>query len=75
MQSFINITNFSVDNLSTNANINFGPTYQNSHTANFTIIGSNINIGDNGTIVSKIINKGNQTMLPKEENSGQTSTE
>ncbi|MCM3729624.1 spore germination protein [Neobacillus cucumis] len=71
MKFFINITNFIVDNLSNNANINYGPTYQNSHTANSTIIGSNINIGDNGTIVSKIINKGNQTLLPKESDSEQ----
>ena len=71
MKFFINITNFIVDNLSNNANINYGPTYQNSHTANSTIIGSNINIGDNATIVSKIINKGNQTTLPKESDSEQ----
>jgi hypothetical protein len=71
MESYIHITHFTVDNLSTNANINFGPTYQNSHTANFTVIGSNINIGDNGTIVSKIINKRIQTTMPEDRNSPQ----
>ncbi|WP_142384076.1 spore germination protein [Neobacillus cucumis] len=55
---FIHITNFSVDSLSNNANINIGPTLQNSHTANSIIVGSNINIGDHGKILSKIINKG-----------------
>ncbi|MEH7096855.1 spore germination protein [Neobacillus vireti] len=71
MGFFINITNFIVDSLSNNANINYGPTYQNSHTANSTIIGSAINIGDNGTIISRSINKGNRTTLPKERNSEQ----
>ncbi|MFC0023585.1 hypothetical protein ACFOYZ_14960 [Neobacillus cucumis] len=69
MSSFINVTNFSVDNVSNNANINFGPSLQNSHTANSINIGTNINIGDNGTIISKIINKGIQAKMPQDSSS------
>ncbi|NRD78961.1 spore germination protein [Bacillus sp. BRMEA1] len=42
----INIFQFKVHSLTNNANINFGPTYQNSHTANSSIIGGNFNFGD-----------------------------
>jgi hypothetical protein len=48
----IQVTNFKVKSLSNNANINYGPTYQNSHTTNSTIIGSNFNFGDNCIISS-----------------------
>ncbi|MED4224906.1 hypothetical protein [Neobacillus cucumis] len=67
--SIINVINFSVDNVSDNANINFGPSLQNSHTANSINIGTNINIGDNGTIISKIINKGIQAKMPQDSSS------
>ncbi|MEH7332046.1 spore germination protein [Neobacillus drentensis] len=46
MAGSINIGQFKVRTLINNANINFGATYQNSHTANSTIIGGNFNFGD-----------------------------
>ena len=52
-----------------NANINYGPSLQNSHTANSINIGNNIYIGDNGLIISKTINKGHHNQLFK-TNSG-----
>ena len=55
MNCSIKIGNFMVNSLSNNANINFGPTYQNSHTANSTIIGSNFNYGDHCTNSSKTV--------------------
>jgi hypothetical protein len=56
----IQVTNFNVKSLSNNANINYGPTYQNSHTANSTIIGGNYTFGDHSPISSnqKNINQG-----------------
>jgi hypothetical protein len=55
MKCSINIGHFEVNSLSNNANIDFQSTYQNSHTANSTIIGSNFNFGDNSSISSKTI--------------------
>ncbi|RLQ96179.1 spore germination protein [Falsibacillus albus] len=52
----INVGSIIVDNISNNANINFGPTYQNSHTANSIIIGSCISIGDCVWNRNKILN-------------------
>ncbi|MBO0961740.1 spore germination protein [Neobacillus sp. MM2021_6] len=46
MACSINIYQFTVQALSTNANINFGATYHNSHNANSSIIGGNVNFGD-----------------------------
>ncbi|MEH7353741.1 spore germination protein [Neobacillus drentensis] len=54
----ININNFKVNSVSKNANINFGGTVQNSHTANSSIIGGNFNFGDGCIISSKSINLG-----------------
>jgi hypothetical protein len=58
MKFTINITHFMVNSLANNANINIGPTYQNSHTANSKTIGTNLNFGDNGSKLSKIFNNG-----------------
>ena len=69
MKSSINIINFMMGSLFNNANINFGPTYQNSHTANSINIGNNIYIGDNGLIVSKTTNKGHHNQLFKDNGS------
>ncbi|MFB6467041.1 spore germination protein [Cytobacillus sp. Hz8] len=46
MGNSINISQFKVRSLTNNANINFGVTYQNSHTSNNVIIGGNFNFGD-----------------------------
>jgi hypothetical protein len=46
MECSINIGHFKVNAISNNANINFESTYQNSHTANSTIIGGCFNFGD-----------------------------
>jgi hypothetical protein len=56
----IQVTNFNVKSLNNNANINFGPTYQNSHTANSKIIGGNYSFGDHSLIISnqKNLNQG-----------------
>ncbi|WP_066307067.1 spore germination protein [Bacillus sp. FJAT-29814] len=43
---FINLRQIKVQALFNNANINYGPTYQNSHTSNNTIIGGNFAFGD-----------------------------
>lgn len=39
MKNSIQVENFAVNEISGNANINFGRTVQNSHTANFKIAG------------------------------------
>jgi len=58
-----------VNSLSNNANINFGPTYQNSHTANSTIIGSNFNYGDHCTNSSTaVISCNSKQLLDKDTN-------
>lgn len=56
----INVTNIVVNSISNNANINYGPTYQNSHTANTTIIGGNFTFGDYSPILSTQLNKGTE---------------
>jgi hypothetical protein len=63
MECSINIGHFAVESLSNNANINFGPTYQNSHTANSTIIGSNFNFGDHCSNISKTVTFCNSKQL------------
>lgn len=64
----IKLTNFVVNSISNNANINFGPTYQNSHTATSTIIGSTFNSGDFCSISSINISNcsGNQKDTQKD---------
>lgn len=52
MDVSINILHFNVHSLSNNANINFGPTYQNSHTATSKIVGGNYQFGDNSSLSS-----------------------
>ncbi|WP_114744635.1 spore germination protein [Falsibacillus pallidus] len=42
----INIGRFEVGSMTNNANINFGPVYQNSHTANSIVVGSCFSVGD-----------------------------
>lgn len=58
MANSIRINNFVVNSLTNNANINFGGTVQNSHTANSSIIGANYSFGDGCMILSKSINLG-----------------
>jgi hypothetical protein len=70
MECSINISHFIVNSLTNNANINFGPTYQNSHTANSTIIGSNNYFGDGCSNKSKTVtlsNKNNKKEKEKEK--------
>lgn len=62
MECSINIGSFAVQSLSNNANINSGPTYQNSHTANSTLIGGIFSYGDYCTTnATNIISSKNQT--------------
>jgi hypothetical protein len=46
MECSINIGHFKVNFITNNANINFESTYQNSHTANSTVVGGCFNFGD-----------------------------
>lgn len=46
MPYIINIFNMKTNSLSNNANIDFGPTNQNSHTANSKWVGANLANGD-----------------------------
>ncbi len=62
-----NIKNFVVNSIANNANIDFGPVYQNSHTANSTIIGGNFNFGDGCIISNKSINFGKIENTAKED--------
>lgn len=61
MQASIKITNMIVNSLSNNANINFGPSLQNSHTANTKQIGGNFAFGDHSVIFAKTFNHGTMT--------------
>ncbi|RFU65414.1 spore germination protein [Peribacillus glennii] len=42
----INIFNIKTNSITSNANIDIGPTIQNSHTSNFKQIGANFGFGD-----------------------------
>lgn len=46
MRNQINVTNFNVSSMAQNSNINFGPSLQNSHTANSKVFGANFSMGD-----------------------------
>ena len=61
----INIRQFKVQTLTNNSNINFGATYQNSHTANTIAIGGNYNFGDGCLNPFININKGKMTVPNK----------
>ncbi|MDQ1144443.1 hypothetical protein QE429_001270 [Bacillus sp. SORGH_AS 510] len=53
----INIGNFKVNSINNNANINLGPTVQDSNTANSKVIGCTINLGDHCIINTKQVTK------------------
>ncbi|MFK9090810.1 spore germination protein [Bacillus salipaludis] len=71
MACSINIGQFKVQALSNNANINFGATTHNSHTANSSIIGGNFNFGDGCLNTFTNINRGKITV--SNENSAKDS--
>ncbi|MGG3467478.1 spore germination protein [Neobacillus pocheonensis] len=62
MACSINIGQFKVQTLTRNANINFGATTQNSHTANSIAIGGNYNFGDGCLNSFTSINNGKMTV-------------
>ncbi|WP_251551630.1 spore germination protein [Neobacillus muris] len=62
MAHSININHLTVLSLTNNANINFGPTLQNSHTANQTIIGGNFSFGDHNINTFQNRNSGSITV-------------
>ncbi|WML45941.1 spore germination protein [Neobacillus sp. PS3-40] len=69
MECSINIGNFKVISITNNANINFQSTFQNSHTANSTIIGGCFNFGDYCTNSCTQDNQSSGIGVPKSENS------
>ncbi|MFC4803023.1 spore germination protein [Neobacillus sp. GCM10023253] len=66
MANSLNISQFKVQALSNNANVNFSGTTQNSHTSNNIIIGGNFSFGDGSSNSFTNINYGNIT-VPNEK--------
>ncbi|WLR52809.1 spore germination protein [Bacillus tianshenii] len=57
MPFYVNIHQFKVNSMSSNASINIGPVNHNSHSAHTKWLGSNMSAGDHAPVDGFIINQ------------------
>ncbi|MEW4282076.1 spore germination protein [Priestia koreensis] len=71
MKPLITINGFCVQTISRNANINFGATRQESHTANNILIGNAFSVGNYSPVYQRVCNRVSQRNVQNQTETGQ----